>query len=554
MSGMLEEIIARLTKIPEVDRSRIIEDGLTATKHLVWVPNPGPQTMAKHTPVDELFYGGQAGGGKSDLACGMAITEHEYSIIFRRFNDDAKALAERTKNILRDASVEFSYNGQDQVIRTETANTDGVYARRSIEFAGLKDLEDRQRHKGRPHDLLAFDEIGDFLEAQYTFIIGWNRSANAAQRCRVVCTGNPPTTADGLWVIKRWAAWLDPTHHHPAADGELRWYTTGADGREVEVDGAGPHMIQGEAVMARSRTFIRARLADNPDLTRTNYDAVLAALPAELREAYREGRFDAGLKDKPFQLIPTAWVRAAQEHWTERPPIGVPMCALAVDCTGGGVDPMVIGARHDGWFAPLVVIPGHEIPAAMAGQMSAGHVIAHRRDNALMIVDMGGGYGGPLYEHLKANFDTDATREPRVKAYKGSEGSVVRTVDGQLGFANVRTQALWRFREALDPGQVGGSPIMLPPDAELLSDLTSPSYEVRNGVIHAEAKKKVCERIGRSTNKGDTVCMCWTAGPIASTDGAIWDQLRHEMGTGGRLGGRRPQAILSRQPLTGRRR
>jgi hypothetical protein len=30
--------------------------------------------------------------------------------------------------------------------------------------------------KGRPHDLKAFDEVSDFSESQYTFIIGWNRT------------------------------------------------------------------------------------------------------------------------------------------------------------------------------------------------------------------------------------------------------------------------------------------------------------------------------------------------------------------------------------------
>jgi hypothetical protein len=95
---------------------------------------------------------------------------------------------------------------------------------------------------------------------------------------------------------------------------------------------------------------------------------------------------------------------------------------------------------------------------------------------------------------------------------------------------------------------------MLPPDTELLSDLTAPTYELRNGVYQAEPKIEVCARLGRSTNKGDTVCMCWTAGPVASTDGAAWDQMRQEMGKNARLGGRRPQVHLGRQPMTAKRR
>ena len=37
------------------------------------------------------------------------------------------------------------------------------------------------------------------------------------------------------------------------------------------------HMIDGEQVYARSRTFIRATLSDNPDLARTNYASVWRA-------------------------------------------------------------------------------------------------------------------------------------------------------------------------------------------------------------------------------------------------------------------------------------
>lgn len=537
MAGsLLDDVISRLHVLPDGRRDELINEAIEATKEMVWVPNPGPQTTAFNSLADELYYGGQAGGGKSDLGVGLALTRHDQSLILRRYTADADSLAERTCSILGSRQ---GFNGSPPI----TIRLPG----RLLTFGGMKDLEDRQRYKGDPKDLMVWDEIPDFLEQQYTFVCGWNRSANQNQRSRVVCTGNPPTTAEGLWVIKRWGAWLDPSHPKfgKVKDGDLLWYTT-IDGADTEVNGPGPHWINGEPVIAKSRTFIRAKLSDNPDLAATNYDAVLAAMPEELRDAYREGKFDAGLKDKAFQMIPTAWVRAAQERWTEKPPIGVPMCALAVDCTGGGTDPMVIASRFDGWFSPAITIPGNQIPAEMAGRAAAGHVVAYRRDNAIMIVDMGGGYGGPLYEHLHMNFDTTQDREPLVKPFKGSEASVRRTIDGTLGFNNRRTESLWKMREALDPGQAGGSPIMLYPSNLLLGDLTACTYEVRRGILHAEDKVTVCKRLGRSTNEGDAVCMAWTAGPIASTDGAIWDQMRKELGKGGRYAGMRPKVVMGR--------
>ena len=47
------------------------------------MPLPGPQTQALQTEADVLFYGGAAGGGKSDLLIGAALNEHTRSILFR---------------------------------------------------------------------------------------------------------------------------------------------------------------------------------------------------------------------------------------------------------------------------------------------------------------------------------------------------------------------------------------------------------------------------------------------------------------------------------------
>ena len=85
-----------------------------------------------------------------------------------------------------------------------------------------------------------------------------------------------------------WGPWLDKAHPNPAKPGELRWFTT-IDGEDTEVDGRGPHIINGEEVFARSRTFIPSRLEDNPDLMESGYAATLEALPKELRERLRHG-------------------------------------------------------------------------------------------------------------------------------------------------------------------------------------------------------------------------------------------------------------------------
>ena len=159
--------------------------------------------------ADELFYGGEAGGGKTDLGIGLALTAHKRSLLLRRINKDAVKIKPRIEAIL---GHDNGYNGQLQRWRL---------GERQIDIAGCEQESDKQRFKGDPHDLIFFDEGTDFLESQYRFIIGWNRSTDPNQRCRIIVASNPPTTAEGLWVVKHWAPWLDKTHPNPAKPGEL---------------------------------------------------------------------------------------------------------------------------------------------------------------------------------------------------------------------------------------------------------------------------------------------------------------------------------------------
>ena len=379
----------------------------------------------------------------------------------------------------------------------------------SVTPVGKKDLYDLEV-EGLNHFITkcgvssnCFDEVSDFTETQYTFIIGWNRSVDPKQRCRIIAAGNPPTQPEGFWVLKRWAAWLDPTHPNPALPGELRWYTTDESGDDIEVDGRGPHMIGGEEVYARSRTFIPAKLSDNPELAATDYAATLAALPEPYRSAYRDGNFMAAVADNAAQTIPTSWVREAQRRWKSVPPLGVPMCGIGVDVAQGGSDNTVLAIRHDGWYAPLIKIPGNETPD---GKTVAGKVVQYRRDSAVVAVDLGGGWGGDAYGHLKEN-SIDSV------GYMGVKSSTKRTVDKQIKFTNVRSEAYWRFREALDPSQEQGSPIALPEDPELVADLCAPTFSIGPNGIAVEAKVALVKRLGRSPDKGDAVIMAWWVGP-----------------------------------------
>lgn len=489
---LLDEVIARYQGLPSADQEEIRRKVLEATANIKFVPNPGPQQLAWDSEADELFYGGAAGGGKSALLCGLAIETHHKSIIFRREYPQIKGLVDECARILGSRG---GYNAQDKLWRLPNGH--------ELEFGSVQHEDDKEKYQGRAHDLKGFDEITHFTESQYRFLIGWLRSSDEV-RCRVVVTGNPPITAEGAWVIKYWGAWLDPTHPNPAKPGELRWYAV-VDGKDVEVDGPGPHTFNGKEYLARSRTFIAARLEDNPDLMKTGYASVIEGMPEPLRTMMREGRFDVGQKDADFQVIPTAWVVAAQNRWTPDGQKNFAMTAMALDPAGGGRDSAELCWRHGGWYAPLVSAQGE---ATADGSASAATVVRYRRDNAPVIVDVGGGYGGAVTLRLKDNSIAHV-------GFNGAATAMGRTKDGKLRFANKRAEAWWKFREELNPDQEGGSAIALPPDPELRADLTSPSYEVTARGILVESKDELRKRLGRSPGKGDAVVMCLSEGNTA---------------------------------------
>lgn len=444
-----------------------------------WNPLSGPQTMALHSKADILFFGGAAGGGKSDLLLGCALTQHIRSIVFRREYPQLKGLEDRAREIVGDRG---QYNGTDKIWRLSRG--------RQLEFGAVQNLGDEQRYQGRPHDLKGFDEITHFQEAQFRFLAGWLRTTVPGQRCRIICTGNPPVSAEGDWVIRFWGPWIDPHHPNPAAPGELRWYTT-IDGEDREVESGEPFMHNGELLVPKSRTFIPARVEDNPYLLDSGYRATLQSLPEPLRSKMLYGDFSAGREDDPWQVIPTAWVTLAQERWRQRGKPELPMTALGVDVARGGQDSTVLTPRHGNWFGEQKVYAGSFTPD---GPSVAGLVISILSGSPAINVDVIG-VGTSVYDNLKQ-------RGLNAVPMNGSEKSEETDKTGQLNFRNKRAEWWWKMREALDPHD--GDDLALPPDRGLLADLCAPRWKVSAQGIQVEAKEDIIKRIGRSPDKGDS--------------------------------------------------
>ncbi|WP_353233357.1 terminase [Diaphorobacter ruginosibacter] len=507
------ELLRRLKQLPEGQRAEL-DVFLRMVDPSIWVPQPGPQSVAFYSTADILFYGGSAGGGKTDLLLGLSLTEQENSIIFRRQGVQLKGLETRMEKILGSRD---GYNGQDHLWR--------LPGEKLLELGSVNEPGDWVKYQGRPHDLKGFDEITHFTELQFRTLIGWMRTDNPEVRQRVVAAGNPPTDAEGEWVKRFWAPWLDPHHPNPAKPGELRWYITNEKGEDQEVPGPEPVQAGEEWLKPKSRTFIPSRVDDNLFLMATGYKATLQSLPEPLRSQMLRGDFNAGSADPVWQLIPTDWVKAAQARWTAREQKG-PMTALGFDPSRGGLDKSSAARRHSNWFDRLETVPGS---VTTNGPTAAAFVTPLVRDGATIAVDAIG-IGSSALDFL---IGLGLNVHPVV----GSEASSLMDKAGQLHFRNKRAEMYWHLREALDP--TNPDPIALPPDTELLGDLTAPRYKVvtmgKGAAIQINSKDEIRETLGRSPDKGDSVAMTFVADlppPVLSHRKPSWRD-RYSSGNSG---------------------
>ena len=460
-------------------------DSLLTSDKTIWRPLPGPQTMAYESKADIVGYGGAAGGGKTDLACGKSLTRHRKIGIFRLNGTELTGVIDRFTDLMQNRN---GYNGQDKIWRT--TRSDGV--RIQIEFGSFPNSGDEKKYQGRPHDFLVFDEAANMREEQVRFLLGWLRTTTPGQHCQALMTFNPPTTAEGRWIISYFAPWLDKKHATPAQPGELRWFAT-MDGKDIEVATGDEFEHAGEIIKPLSRTFIPSRISDNPYLMGTGYMAQLQSLPEPLRSQMLNGDFSAGMEDDPWQVIPTAWVEAAQARW-RRPDKLAPMDSLGVDVARGGRDKTIIARRHGMWFDDCLVYPGSATPD---GPTVAGLVVTAARDRAPIHIDVIG-VGSSPYDFLN-----DMSQQ--VLGVNVAEAALGLDKSGRLRFKNQRSELWWRMREALDPANNTG--IALPPQTEILGDLCAPTWKLVGSTIQVASREEILDKIGRSPDFGSALCL-----------------------------------------------
>lgn len=463
----------------------------------------------------------------SDLACGKALTQHRKVMILRRIGTELTGIVDRLEELIGSRD---GYNGQSNIWRTK--RDDGVPLQ--IEFGAVPNAGDERKYQGRPHDLLVFDEAANFLPLQVRFLLGWKRTTIPGQRAQALMTFNPPTSAEGRWVIDFFAPWLDDKFPNPAEPGELRYAAslpataTNPNGRDMWVDSPRAFIIgvdglpcydfdpkdydQTDIIRPESRTFIPSRITDNPHLLGTGYMTTLQAMPEPLRSQMLKGDFSAGILDDPWQVIPTEWVEQAMARWLV-PARKEPMTLVGVDVARGGKDETVIARRHGMWFDKPLAYPGKETPD---GPMTSALIIAATRDSAPVAIDAIGVGSSPL--------DFLRQAKQQVLGVNVAEKATGLDKTARMKFYNQRSELWWRMREALDPTANTG--IALPPDPRLKADLCAPKWTMQGASLRVEGREDIQKRIGRSPDYASAYC-------LALMDIPKIDDLRAINGSGG---------------------
>ena len=442
-----------------------------------WTPFDGPQTSAYLSPAQEIWYGGAAGGGKTDFGIGMAILKHKRSIIFRRTFPELKYIMERAESI-----TGVNVKQSNKTLQTK----DG----RILEFGSMQLESDKEKYQGRPHDLKVYDEVTHFTRSQFMYTKAWNRTNDPNQPCQVLCTFNPPTDPDQDWVISYLKPWLDPHHPNPAKSGEIRYYVIDDDGNMQWSESKKPVEINGKKYTPTSCTFIRASVEDNPYFMETGYDQLLESLPEPLRSKLRYGDFSAGRADSEWQLFPTVAVNAALR--TGMDCSKHKLIAIGVDVARGGEDKTVFAMLYSNNHITIKSFDGRETPDAQAVLQRLINVY---RDDAMILIDAIG-VGTSVVDLCK-------TKYKNVRAVNVAQASKEKDSSGKFGFANLRAEAHWRFREDLIKGVY-----TLDETKTIASDLLVTRWSVVGyGGIKIESKDEIRKRIGRSPDESDAVLL-----------------------------------------------
>ena len=216
--------------------------------------------------VEEAFYGGAGGGGKSSALLMAALQYVDIpryaALILRRTYADLSlpgALIDRAYEWL--GGTDAKWNDQ-----THTWTFPWVSPPATITFGHLEHEKSHLRYKSSEFQYIAFDEVTEFEEKRYLFLRSrLRRRVESTVPLRIRSASNPGGPGHE-WVKRRFLS-------------------------------EGPK---------KGRSFIPAKLKDNPYVDRASYERQLSHLPPVLRAQILDGNWDVSEGGK---VISRSWFR-----------------------------------------------------------------------------------------------------------------------------------------------------------------------------------------------------------------------------------------------------
>jgi hypothetical protein len=287
--------------------------GIERATRGVWAPQPGPQSEAMYaTWCNELFYGGAAGGGKSDYLLGDFLRdvptygEAWQGVLFRRTYPELEELIGRAHDLYPQTGAEWNEQKKTYTWRN------GAHLR----FRYLEQERDRQRYIGHAYTWIGWDELTQWAtDRAYRYLRGRLRSAKGEVATkRIRAAANPG----------------GPGHHWVKS-----YFVNPAPGGYEVID---------DATTGMSRMFVPARLTDNIILTQADpgYAARLRGLGSEaLVKAWLMGDWDivegaffdcwSTRMVVPPAELPEDWLRFRSADWGSASPFSIGWWAVVQD-------------------------------------------------------------------------------------------------------------------------------------------------------------------------------------------------------------------------------
>lgn len=284
-----------MTTLSRTDQQRLAKI-LTPkmTEYIVHQPYP-KQAAFMLLDCKEAFYGGAAGGGKSDalLMCALQYVDVPgYSaIIFR------KTYADLTKPgaLIDRALVWLAPWLQNKTVRWIDKEKKFVFPSGAIlQFGYMETAKDRFNYQGGEYQFVGFDEVTHMLEICYTYLFSRLRRIKGVDiPLRIRAASNPPDDGDNAeWVYDRF---VNPKTKDP------------------------------------KRIFIAAGMQDNPHLDTDSYVEALEELDPVTRARLRDGLWEIKRQGNMFK-------RGWFEEVDAVPP-GAKRTVRFWDCAATEVDP-----------------------------------------------------------------------------------------------------------------------------------------------------------------------------------------------------------------------